>query len=155
MDKILEDAAIFYKQASAALLSWYGNFTRNTHAGFARMTPKSWIRLITAVCAYVLLRPYLMKLGAHIQRKQLEKEEARMEEERAVISANELRTGRKVKIPGVESDDDEEEVREGEWGRKARVRQRKLVKKAMERHEEMLSMVGHESDKDIEDLLED
>jgi hypothetical protein len=25
----------------------------------------------------------------------------------------------------------------------------------MERHEEMLSMKGHESDKDIEDLLED
>jgi hypothetical protein len=155
MDKILEDAAVFYEQASGALATWYGNFTRNTSAGFARMTPKSWIRLITAVGAYILLRPYLMKLGAHLQKKQLEKEEARMEEERAVVSANELRTGRKIQIPGVESEDDEEEVREGEWGRKARVRQRKIVKKAMERHEELLSMVGHESDKDIEDLLHD
>jgi hypothetical protein len=101
------------------------------------------------------MRPYLMKIGAHLQARGLEKEGARMQEERAAMDANDLRKAAAVKIPGVDSSDDEEEDREGEWGRKARVRQRKIVKKAMERHEEMLSMKGHESDKDIEDLLED
>jgi hypothetical protein len=154
LEKILEDGKIFYEQASAALHTWYGNFTRNTQAGFANMSTKNWIRLVTIVCAYALLRPYLMKIGAHLQAKGLQEEGARMEEERAAMDANDLRRGVKVKIPGVDSSDDEEENRE-EWGRKARVRQRKIVKKAMEIHEERLTMIGNESDKDIEDLLED
>jgi hypothetical protein len=52
LDKILEDGAVFYEQATAALSTWYGNFTRNTSSSFANMTIKNWIRLITIVCMY-------------------------------------------------------------------------------------------------------
>jgi len=157
LDKLLEDGAVFYNHASAALAGWYHNFTTNTHAGFANMSAKNWIRLITIVCTvrYALIRPYLLKLGARVQRSHLEKEEKRMEAERAAMDANDLRSAAKVAIPGVDSSDEEEVVKESEWGRKARVRQRKIVRKAIERHEEMLHHKGMESDEDIRDLLED
>ncbi|KAF2424393.1 DUF1531-domain-containing protein [Tothia fuscella] len=155
LEVILEDAGKFYTQASSSLSTWSGNFQRNTKSSFARMSTKNWIRLTVVVCAYILLRPHIMKIMAKVQAKQLQKMGDEDTAARAEMDANDLRGI--VKIPGVESDDDDEveEVRENEWGRKARVRQRKVVRKAMERHEEMLSMVGHESDKDIEDLLED
>jgi len=84
----------------------------------------------------------------------------------AKMDANDLRGagGRKVAkvdIPGVDTDSEEDgdgegaKMKEGQWGRKARVRQRKMVKRAMEIHERNLAEKGNESDKDIEDLLED
>jgi len=126
------------------------------------MTTKNWIRLTIIVCTYCLIRPYILKLGAKVQQSYLEKEAKESDEKWAAMHPNELRGGkRKVDIPGVESDSEgDEEIKEGagkkgDWGRKARVRQRKIVRKAMEIHEANLSRTGYESDKDIEDILED
>ena len=122
------------------------------------------------VGTYLLVRPYLLNLGAYVQRRQLEKEErrAREEDERrgpAGLDANDLRGGgarrAKIDIPGVESDDEDEggvveSVKEGgEWGRRARVRQRKIVRNAVEEQERRLRVKAEESDEDIRDLLED
>ena len=150
------------------LTEWWDRFKTNTGKSFSDMSPKDYIRLIIIVCTYLLIRPYLLKLGAHVQKKQLEKEERRAEEERKAreggLNANDLRGGRKIEIPGVESEDeDEEEVvvdattgeRVHEWGRKARVRQRKFIRKTMEEHERRLAEKATESDQEIEDLLEE
>lgn len=157
------------------LSEWWTRFTTNTGKSIADMSPQNWIRLIVIVGTYLLLRPYLLKLGAHIQAKQLEKEAKREEEARVArmggMNANDLRGGRKVakvEIPGVESEDEDEgdapdgesgsviEVGQGgEWGRKARVRQRKVVRRAVEETDRRLREKAEESDKDIEDLLED
>lgn len=112
------------------------------------------------VCTYCLIRPYILKLGAKVQESYLVKEQKESDEKWAAMHPNDLRGGRrKVDIPGVESDDEGEDgqneiVVKGEWGRKARVRQRKIVRKAMEIHEENLAKTGFESDdEDIADLL--
>jgi hypothetical protein len=134
----------------ALLNTWVGNFSRNTRASFSRLTLKDGIRLVIITCGYMLIaRPLLMKLGAKLQAKQHEKDGASGQ-----MDGNSLQGGQqqaKVSIPGVDSDSEEEEG--GEWGRSARLRQRKLVKRAMELKEQIDS--GElDSDDDIKDLLE-
>lgn len=150
------------------LTEWWDRFKTNTGKSFSDMGPKDYIRFVIIIGTYLLIRPYLLKLGAHIQKKQLEKEEKRAEEERKAreggLNANDLRGGSKIDIPGVESEDEDEEEmvvdattgeRVHEWGRKARVRQRKFIRKTMEEHERRLAEKATESDQEIEDLLED
>lgn len=61
-----------------------------------------------------------MKAMEKVQTKQLEYEGKKTA---AAMDGNDLRGAKKVSIPGVDSDSDDEveEVRETEWGRKARV----------------------------------
>ncbi|KAE9988373.1 hypothetical protein EG328_011133 [Venturia inaequalis] len=162
MDKLMESSKYFYQEATTALSTWKENFTRNTSESFSQMTPKNWLRLVIVVCTYALIRPYILKLGAKVQQQHLEKEAKESDEKWAAMHPNDLRTGgarKQVDIPGVESEDEGEdgqgEVTVGrEWGRKARVRQRKIVRKAMEIHEQNLAKTGFESgDEDIADLL--
>jgi hypothetical protein len=164
LEKLSADLSHFATELTSTLDTWKGNFLRNSSASFSTMTPKKWIRLIAVVGAYLLLRPYLLKLGAKVQEQHLEKamREAGVHPEPGTkINANDLRGVKgpaKVEIPGVESESEDEvgeTGKEGQWGRKARVRQRKIVKRAMEIHERNLADKGNESDKDIEDLLED
>ena len=133
---------------------WWNNLTRQTEAAFTRLTPQDAIRLVVIACAYALIvRPMILRLGAKVQAQHHEKE-AR-ENAAAGLDANDLRG--KVAIPGVDSDSEEEEdgvkgdVTSGEWGRRARLRQRKVVRKALEVRER----AGEEEDlEDIKDLLE-
>ncbi|KAJ9148430.1 hypothetical protein NKR23_g5132 [Pleurostoma richardsiae] len=130
-------------------------FTRNVSAGLAQMSPEKWIRLVIIVGTYMLLRPYLMKLGAKAQMRAHEKEE---EEAAAAakISPNELRG---QKIAAVPEDSDDEEAGEGQptgadWGKKARRRQREMVKKILDAEERRLQQEQEdEEDKDIEEFL--
>ncbi|KAF2281447.1 DUF1531-domain-containing protein, partial [Westerdykella ornata] len=145
---------------SQLLSTWGSNFTRNTKAGLADMTPKDWIRLVIIVGTYCLLRPYLIKLGGRMQTKSHEADAAETEALGAEISPNDLRGGKKgkIEIPGVgdSSDEDEEESRPGDWGKKARVRQRKFIREALEREERRLAEDQEaESDKEIEQFLVD
>jgi hypothetical protein len=156
LDKLSTDFEALAKEVTSTLSTWKGNFLRNSKGAFNGMSPKQWIRLTVIVCAYLLLRPYLLKLGAKVQERQMEKaaRESAVDPD-TKINANYLRGGaKKIDIPGVDSDS-EEEAKGEQWGRKARLRQRKVVKRAMEIHEQNLRDKGNESDKDIEDLLED
>lgn len=103
----------------------------------------------------MLLRPYLVKLGMKAQMKSHEEEEARAEaEHQAKISANELR-GR-VNIPD-DTDDEDEATAEAsgpDWGKKARRRQRDMIKKLLKAEEQRLQENQEElEDKDIEEFL--
>lgn len=141
-------------------LAYYmGNFKRNTIGSVAHMDTKNWLRLIAIVGGYLLVRPYVVKWGIDHQKAQLEKEGRKTEEERkAAAAANALRG-----ISGEESDEDEV-VDEGDaadikvdgepnWGRRARVRQRKNIKKVLDEREKRALMEDW-SDEDVSDLLD-
>lgn len=166
LERITTDGLHFLHELTATLTTWKDNFIRNSTGSFTNTSAKQWIRLIMVVCTYMLLRPYLLKLGAYVQESQLKKEAAAAQKEtewKAKMDANDLRGGGgkvgKVHVPGVESDsEDEGEVAaqpKQQWGKKARLRQRKIVKHAVKVHEQNLADKGNESDKDIEDLLEE
>jgi hypothetical protein len=131
----------------------------NLWASFSRLKPEGWIRLIWIVGAYMLLRPYLLKFGARAQERQHEKESAEGAPTGAELHPNDLRGGKKVAIPGLDSGDEADEKTEakpGQWGKKARVRQRKLVRETLEKEEKRLQDEQEQEDlKGIADLLED
>lgn len=148
------------------LASWleyfYNNFTRNAIALWSDTTAKQWIRVIVIVGGYLLLRPYLEKLGAKMQGLQHEKELDPAEMGGAKMSANDIRG---VKLRGAKGvpvdlkDSDEEDEAEGtgaNWGKKARKRQRQHIKKVLEQDEKLrLEAEGDEDDKDIMEFLVD
>lgn len=137
------------------LNQWKDNLNHNTKAAFTKMSPKDWIRLVVIVGAYLLIRPYLVKLGARQQRKVHERDAAESKAEQE-IHPNQLRGG-KVEIPGLDDSDDEEEKEEakpGDWGRNARVRQRKFIRETLSKEEERLRDEQEaESDKEIDQYL--
>ncbi|KAF2741099.1 DUF1531-domain-containing protein [Polyplosphaeria fusca] len=132
---------------TSLIATWANNFIRNTSESFTRMQIKDYIRLVMIVCSYLLLRPYLMKLGAKIQ----EKQHAKDAEE--TVNPNDLRGN--IEIPGVDdSDEEEEESKPGDWGKSARVRQRKFIRDTLEKEERKLQEEQEdESDKEIEEFL--
>ncbi|GME52970.1 trafficking pga2 [Neofusicoccum parvum] len=134
----------------------------STTSQFSELRTQDYIRLITIIGAYCLLRPYLMKLGAYFQRKQHEADSRSGEDDAAAtgatLTANDLR-GRKsqpkIAIPGVDSDSEDDEDKD-DWGRVARLRQRKFVRQMLEVHETKLREEAEaNSDKDIEEFLVD
>jgi len=138
------------------------NFKRNA-SSFGSMSLKEWVRIITIVGAYLLLRPYLAKWGAKLQESQHEKEVdpaemAAAKAERAAINANSLRG--QVELP-VESDSEEEAAAEGRasgasWGKKARRRQRAMIRRIIEADEKLrreAEEFDDDEDKDIEQYL--
>jgi hypothetical protein len=111
---------------SGYLYQGYENLVHNA-SHYASMSLKEWVRIITIVCAYLLLRPYLSKWAAKAQSDQHEKEinademSAGATGPKAAISANALRG--QVEVP--EDSESEEDTGEGEatganWGKKAR-----------------------------------
>lgn len=137
------------------VVSTVGNrITSNLKATFADLSPEKWIRLVIIIGAYMLLRPYILKLGAKSQMRSHEESE---EQPLAEISPNQLRG--KVDIP--EDSDGEEEGDGGgaastatDWGKKARRRQREVIRKMLDAEEERLNeQQGDDEDKDIEEFL--
>ncbi|CAK7235350.1 hypothetical protein SBRCBS47491_009263 [Sporothrix bragantina] len=157
-----------------------GRFVNNISSSFGSLTLQQWIRLIAVAGAYMLLRPYLIKLGGRYQMKQHEADEkASLAEavaiangEKPAMSANDLRGGGGQKSTAVPAglgsdldDSDDEGVLPGaepatasgtDWGKNARKRQRKMLRKLLEAHEQQLADAqADEEDKDIEEFLED
>lgn len=140
----------------------FDNLQRNVYA-YGSMSIREWLRIVVIVGAYLLLRPYLTKGAAKIQAdrhaKEMDPEEmVNAKAERAVISANSLRG--QVQLPE-ESDSDEAEVAEAagtgaNWGKKARKRQRQMIKRIIEADEKLrreTEAFDDEEDKDIEQYL--
>jgi hypothetical protein len=149
----------------AQLAIWRDNFVRNATHMWDGMTAIKYIRLIAIVGAYALLRPYLMKLGAKLQGKQFEKEldpyEMATKEEKkkkGKISPNQLR-GAGGEVVELESESEEEEGATGsdvKWGKKARKRQRAVVRKVLEDEERIRrELQEDDEDRDIQEYLVD
>jgi hypothetical protein len=146
------------------LSTWANNFVRNAIHMWDGMTLIKYIRLIAIVGAYALLRPYLMKLGAKLQAKEHEKEldpyemATKDEQGKAKLSPNQLR-GVDGKVVELQESDSEEEAATGsdvKWGKKARKRQRAVIKKVLEDEERIRrELQEEEEDKDIMEYLVD
>ncbi|EQK98913.1 hypothetical protein G6O67_003747 [Ophiocordyceps sinensis] len=136
----------------ARLVRYGHNATNNINTTFTNMTPQSWIRLIVIVGGYMLLRPYVMKMSTKFAVKKLEEEEAKSqgkEKAQAAITPNEFR-GIKEKLDEVP---DEGDGSGADWGTKARLRQRQMLKDLLE--EEERRRAADNEDADIQEFLED
>ncbi|AEO62681.1 d91c2a8f-e57a-4b5f-89e2-91e5767f3389 [Thermothielavioides terrestris] len=140
----------------ANLASTVGDrFVTNLKGSFTDLTLEKFIRIVIVAGGYLLLRPYLLKLGGRAQMRAHEEEAARADAvAKAKISPNELR-GR-VQIPD-DTDDEDERAAEAsgpEWGKKARRRQREMIRKLLDAEEQRLRESQEElEDKDIEEFL--
>ncbi|KAG7288884.1 hypothetical protein NEMBOFW57_005244 [Staphylotrichum longicolle] len=138
------------------LVTTLGNrVSTNLRGSITDLTPEKFIRIVIIAGAYMLLRPYLIKLGGRAQMQSHEEESERAEAEaRAKISPNELRG--KVEIPD-DTDEEDEATAEAsgpDWGKKARRRQRDMIKKLLDAEEQRLRENQEElEDKDIEEFL--
>ncbi|KAK4157632.1 protein trafficking Pga2 [Chaetomidium leptoderma] len=142
------------------LAATFGNrVSTNLRGSFTDLSWEKVIRIVIVAGAYMLLRPYLIKLGGRVQMQSHEEEAARAEAEaefkaKAKISPNELRG--QVEVP---DDTDEEDEATGEasgpdWGKTARRRQRRMIKKLLDAEEQRLQeSLEEEEDKDIEEFL--
>ncbi|KAI1117229.1 DUF1531-domain-containing protein [Nemania sp. NC0429] len=125
--------------------------TANVGASFDSMTAQQWIRLVAIVGAYALLRPYVIKMGAKYQEKQFEKAQ---QEEAAHISPNQLRGELGIPEESDDEDGDEGETTAADWGKKARKRQRNMIKQLLDAEEKRLQeTLDEQEDKDIEEFL--
>ncbi len=161
MDDASLDAA--WKSVVMFLYGLYNNFIRNSVHMWDDMTLTGYLRLVAIVGAYLLLRPWLVKLGERMQRGQLEKEEVVTTAGKGVrISANDLRGGKKaVKDGGAKkgvswgdegSDDSQEETATGKdvkWGKQARKRARQAERREIQEKEK------NAKGEDLLDLLVD
>lgn len=63
-------------------------FSTNVSASLSNLSAQQWIRLIAIAGAYMLLRPYLMKIGGKMQMRQLEAEHDAAEAEALALAAS-------------------------------------------------------------------
>jgi hypothetical protein len=143
------------------LSTYADNASNNLVQTFNQMTLEKWIRIVIIVGAYALLRPYIMKLGTRLQMRQYEKEAEVAEAEaakKAQMSPNQLRGF--AEIPDDTDDEGEgggvttQASTAADWGKKARRRQRQVIKKMIDVEEERLREAqADEEDKDIEEFL--
>lgn len=130
------------------LLQYGNNASNNLQDTFSNLTTQQWLRMVAIVGGYMLLRPYLMQWGIKGAVKNLEENEAR---EKAAITPNELRGARQQL-----EEQEEEDMGDGtstDWGTKARLRQRTVLKQMMEAEEKKRQ--EEDSDEDIQEFLED
>ncbi|KAM0335690.1 hypothetical protein ACHAQA_000740 [Verticillium albo-atrum] len=122
----------------------------NIRTTFTELTYDKFIRLVIIVGAYALLRPYMLKLSG---RSQMAQHVEANDEAKAEISPNSLRG--QVDIPEDSDDEGDEAAATGaDWGKKARRRQREVLKMMMDAEEAKLAQEQEdEEDKDIEEFL--
>lgn len=156
MDPLMEDTndapqLNILGQAAAKLLEYGNNATNNIQDTFTNMTIQGWLRLTAIVGGYLLLRPWILKLSVKTAVSKLEEEDER-EKAKAALTPNELRGAKQQLEEHLE--DDSGDGTGADWGQRARVRQRTLLKDMLEA-EEQRRMEEQEDDRDIAEYLED
>lgn len=138
-------------QAAAKLLEYGNNATNNLQDTFTNMSIQGWLRLTAIVGGYLLLRPWILKLSVKTAVSKLEEEDER-DKAKAALTPNELRGAKQQLEEHLE--DDSGDGTGADWGQRARVRQRTLLKEMLEA-EEQRRMEEQEDDRDIAEYLED
>lgn len=140
-----------------ALLAEYGaNATRNISEGFSSMTIQGWIRIVVIAGGWMLLRPYLQQVvtkGA-VRKMEADDRKARGDEGELPypeLTPNEYR-GIKEKLYAHDENDGAEGTG-SDWGQKARVRQRQMLRELLEADERRRA--AQDEDADIQEFLED
>ncbi|KAI9703798.1 MAG: hypothetical protein M1836_007568 [Candelina mexicana] len=137
------------------LQTWASNAHHNLITATSRLSIHDYIRLVTIIGAYCLLRPYLMKLGARFQAKDHEREiDMDQVSSSAKISPNSLRG--QVQVPEDSESEDEGRGSGMGWGKKARRRQRMVLRKILDEEERVRREEEEtESDREIQEFLVD
>lgn len=136
------------------LSRYYQNFTSQLTHSASSLTVQDYLRLVVIVGGYALLRPYLIKLGARFQSKDHERELDPGEmSSTAAAAVNSLKGT--VHVPEDTDSESEGEGRRGtDWGKKARRRQREMIRELLDVEEERRKAEQEaESDKEIEQFL--
>ncbi|KAH8594611.1 protein trafficking Pga2, partial [Bisporella sp. PMI_857] len=134
------------------------NFYTNVIHTVDGMDAKRWIRLVAIVGAYLLFRPLWIKFGAYVQEKEHEKPISTEDLEvmaggKPKLTPNDIR-GNPVRLPDDSESEDEAESTGAEWGKKARKRQRQVLRRILEQEEALLKeQQENEDDKDIQEFL--
>lgn len=141
-------------QVAAKAFQFGNNASNNLQETFSRMTIHHWLRLTVIVGGYMLLRPYLMKWSVKKAVRNLEEADEKEKAEAAAVSMtpNELRGAKALLNEQLETEDGGDGTG-ADWGQKARVRQRVLLKQMLEQEEQR--RMEDEDDKDIAEFLED
>ena len=138
---------------------WTVNLQTNVSQSILHFSIHQFLRIVIIVGGYALLRPYLLQLGARFQARDHERElDPNEASSDAAVSPRSLRG--QIIVPDDTDDDDDDEDEDGRssvvnWGRRARRRQREMVRKILDKEEERLmsEQVEADSDKDIEEFL--
>ncbi|KAJ3492468.1 hypothetical protein NLG97_g5374 [Lecanicillium saksenae] len=158
MDPLMEDTNAeaprlnMLGQAAAKLLEYGNNAGNNLQDTFSKMTIHGWLRLTVIVGGYLLLRPYILKLSVKTAVSKMEEEDEREKAKAAAMTPNELRGAKELLEEHL--DDDTADGSGADWGQRARVRQRTMLKEMLEA-EEQRRLEEEEEDKDIAEFLVD
>ena len=156
---------------AATITKWGRQGFSNLQETLASMSLQKWLRLVVLVCAYLLLKRYLLAFIAKRQAQQhaLDSTEGQLAaggKTGPVASPNEFRVGgtrieQVAEIPEDSSDEEGEGGAAGsgaDWGKNARRRQRRVLRKLVDEEEKRLLReqgTWDEDDKDIEEFLVD
>ena len=140
------DSAISYVQSTG----------HNLSAAVLRLSLRDAIRLIMVIGAYtLLLRPFLTKFAEKRQADEHAKAtDPNSKRLTAAISPNALRGQIDAVLKDSDEDDaKEEELTGGQWGKKARRRQRQMIREAIDAEGKRVEEV--DSDEEMADLLDE
>ncbi|KAJ6790161.1 hypothetical protein PWT90_05621 [Aphanocladium album] len=158
MDPLMEDTKTeaptlnLLGQAAAKLVQYGNNASNNIQDTFTNMTIHGWLRLTVIVGGYLLLRPYVLKYSVKAAVNKMEEEDEREKAAAAAMTPNELRGAKQLLEDHLE--DDTADGTGADWGQRARVRQRTMLKEMLEA-EEQRRLEEEEVDKDIAEFLVD
>ena len=151
-------AALFKIVEEASL-----NLSSKLSASVSSLSLRDYIRLITIVGAYALVRPYLLKAAARFQARDHERELDPAELSSSAAAAGPLAA--QVELPDDSTDEGGDAEEDGQrrrhttavdWGRTARKRQRLMLRKILEAEEKLRAEEqADDEDKDIEEFLVD
>jgi hypothetical protein len=134
-----------------ALVAWLNQIQQSVINAFSQITLEKYIRLVLIVGAYALLRPYVLKLAGKQQTKEHEKD---IYVKDMASPAEKLPNSLRDQVQVPEDSDEGEEATGADWGKKARKRQRQMVRKILEADEKLRKeKEGDDEDKDIEEFL--
>ncbi|KAG9247539.1 protein trafficking Pga2 [Calycina marina] len=138
------------------------NFMTNVVNTLDGMDSKKWIRLVIVIGAYFLIRPWIMKFGEWVQEGEHKKaENVTMEDlqimagEKPKLTPNDIRGNPTNLSEDTEDSEEESEATGANWGKKARRRQRQVLKRILAQEEALrLETDGDADDKDIKEFLQ-
>lgn len=131
-----------------ALQTWYANLADS----FSALTLKDYIRLVWIIGGYLFLRPYLDRGFRKLMESGASAAERAKPEAAAVDKSKMSGNGRGLAADSEEDEDGGAKNAVPQWGKAARKRQRKFLKRVEQEAERKRE---EEEDRDIADLLED
>ncbi|KAI4240515.1 MAG: hypothetical protein L6R40_005108 [Gallowayella cf. fulva] len=126
----------------ASIAEWFAKLPRNTQDSVQRLNFYGWLRLILVVVAYLLIRPWLMKLA--------ERSQTAAHEKAAKSSAIAPKTPRAHAKAADGVGMEESTSSSWSWGPKARRRQKQAVDQTVEK--EIMKAEEDDEEEDVEFL---